>query len=497
MPELHIAVGQFATECNDFGGLPTDLDTYARHELFYGADMLQEPTGAVAGALDALRASGVEVVPLMSAASCAGGPLTAECYAHIRDEMLARLEDAGRVDGVLLALHRAATAAGVGDPEGDILGAVRARVGPRTPVVATLDLHAHVAADMVRHADALLGFETYPHRDARSTGERAARLLLGAASGASHPTVAMVKSPMVTSAIHASTDGDDPFARVMHAAKAMESREGVLSTSVFLVHPALDQPGMGSGGLVVTDGDTEAAAALAGEITAHYWSLRGELEPTLHSPEQAVSEGLDIAGGPVILVEAADCCGGGASGDSVASLRALLQAGAGCASLVPVVDPSVAEACHRAGVGGSVSARVGHRLDPQWGEPISVTGRVERLTDGRFEYAGERAGMAGDMGPSAVLRVGAIDVLVTTHPTYDWLDEQFLSVGLDPSAAKFIVAKNPMNYRQAYGAIAKETFFLDTPGPTPPTFREWPYTRQTQPWYPRDEDMEYRATLLR
>jgi len=283
----------------------------------------------------------------------------------------------------------------------------------------------------------------------------------------------------------------------MRFAKAMETRPAVLSTSLFLVHPALDQPGMGSGGLVITDGGIESASSLAGEITARYWSLRGELEPTLHTPEQAVKDGLAIDGGPVILVEAADCCGGGAAGDSVASLRALLDADPECPALVPVVDPDVAGACHRAGVGGSVTAALGHKLDPQWGTPISVTGRVERLTDGRFEYAGERAGMAGDMGPSAVLRIGAIDVLVATHPTYDWLDEQFLSVGLNPSEAKFIVAKNPMNYRQAYGAVAQHAFILDTPGPTPPTFREWPYTRQSRPWYPRDEDMAYRVTVIR
>ncbi len=81
------------------------------------------------------------------------------------------------------------------------------------------------------------------------------------------------------------------------------------------------------------------------------------------------------------------------------------------------------------------------------------------------------------MGPSAVLRVGAIQVLVTTYATYDWADEQFRAVDLIPLDAKFIVVKNPMNYRPAYGGNAKAAYILDTPGPTPATFRHVRYKR--------------------
>ena len=45
------------------------------------------------------------------------------------------------------------------------------------------------------------------------------------------------------------------------------------------------------------------------------------------------------------------------------------------------------------------------------------------------------------MGPSAVLTIGAIQVLVATHGTYDWADEQFRSMDMHPPDAKFIVVK--------------------------------------------------------
>lgn len=40
-----------------------------------------------------------------------------------------------------------------------------------------------------------------------------------------------------------------------------------------------------------------------------------------------------------------------------------------------------------------------------------------------------------------------IHVLVMSTATYDWADEQYLTMGLDPATAKFIGVKNPMNFR--------------------------------------------------
>jgi microcystin degradation protein MlrC len=71
------------------------------------------------------------------------------------------------------------------------------------------------------------------------------------------------------------------------------------------------------------------------------------------------------------------------------------------------------------------------------------------------------------MGPSAVLAIGPVRVLITSNPTYEWGDEQFRAVGLDPRAATFVVAKNPMNYRHAFPDLADQAIILDTPGPTP------------------------------
>ena len=493
-----IALGSILTECNEFGGVPIDIGWFERYELCHGEEVLHVDAGVVGGMLQVMREYGADVVPLIYASTCPGGPLTAECYTQLKTELLDRLHASLPVDGVLLPLHGAAAVENLGDPEGDLIKAVRAIVGAAIPIVVTLDLHAHVTADMVRFADGLIAWETYPHRGTFTTGVRGAQLLRDILAGDCRPAMAMAKVPVITSAIHGSTEGADPFAQIMRAAKAIERREDVLSTSVFLVHPYLDQPDMGSGALVITDNDMKTAVSLANQLAEQYWTRRFDLEPDIHTPDEAIAKGLEVEGGPVLLVEAADCCGGGAAGDSVATLTALLDAKVTVPSLVPVADPEAAAACHRAGVGQEITVALGHRLDPRWGESVTVTGIVTRLSDGRFRYIGGIwDGVEGNMGPSAVLTIGTIQVLIATHGTYDWADEQFRSMDMHPPDAKFIVVKNPMNYRIAYGEIAKASFILDTPGATPATCRHLPFKHLKRPYFPLDTEIPgFTPTIL-
>jgi microcystin degradation protein MlrC len=485
-----IALGSILTECNEFGGTPIDIDWFKRYELRRGNAILEVDTGVVGGMLQVMRECETTVLPLIYASTCPGGPLTSECYSQLKTELLDRLHDVTPVDGVLLPLHGAAVVENLGDLEGDIIKAVREIVGVEVPIVVTLDLHAHVTADMVRYADALIAWETYPHRDAFNTGVRGAQLLWDILTDQCRPTMAMAKVPVLTSAIHGSTEGDDPFAQIMRAAKFQEGYNGVLLTSVFLVYPYLDSAEMGSGAVVITDNDIDKAVEVASELAIDYWERRFDLEPTVDTPQDAIANGLQTDGCPVLLVEAADCIGGGAAGDSVATLKALLDAKVDMPSLVPVVDPATAAACHRANIGKEVTVEIGHQLDPRWGRPITVTGSVTTLSDGKFRYVGGIwDGVEGEMGPSAVLTIGAIQVLVATYSTYDWMDEQFRSIGLDPSTAKFIVVKNPMNYRLAYGEIAKAAFILDTPGATPVTCRHLPYKYLKRPYFPLDTEI--------
>ena len=493
-----IAIGGILTECNHLGGLPIEIAVYEDSGLYRDDEVLQLTSSVVGGMLAELSEAGAEPVPLIYASACAAGPITQECYRQLRSEWLERLRASLPVDGVLLPLHGAALAEGVDDPEGDMIEAARRLVGPDVPIVVTLDLHAHVTQQMVRHADGLLAWETYPHHDQFSTGQRGVRLLLDILAGRCRPTMAMAKVPVLTSAIHGSTLDDDPFADLMRFTKSLEQRDRVLSTSLFLLHAYMDCENMGSGGLVITDDDPKLAESLATEIAQRYWERRHDLEPKTVSPRDAIEAGMSIDGGPVILVETADCCGGGAAGDSIAALSALVDSGTDEFSIVPLVDPDAAAVCHASGTGAKISLELGHKLDPRWGNSRKFDGEIESLLDGRFVYTGGQwEGHQEHMGPTAVFRIGAVRVLVMSRATYDWADEQFRAADLNPVDAKFIVVKNPMNYRVAYGDVARQVIILDTPGPTPPTLKHVRYKKINGPYFPANAEIPgLQPTLL-
>lgn len=496
---VRIAVGGILTECNHLGGLPIDMAVYEASELLRGDELLQQTTSVIGGMLAGIRQADATPLPLIFASACAAGPVKRNCYEQLRHELFDRLEQIMPVDGVLLPLHGSALVEGLDDPEGDMICSTRKIVGADIPVVVTLDLHAHVTQEMVQHADAILAWETYPHHDQFQTGERAAALLFDMLAGKCRPTMAMGKVPVITSAINGSTNDDDPFADLMLHTKSLEQCDEVLSTSLFLIHPYMDCENMGSGGLVITNDNQQLANELATDIAMRYWDRRHDLEPETFGPKVSISKGMSIDGGPVILVEAADCCGGGAAGDSIATLSALVDSNVTAPSIVSVVDPEAAAACHAAGAGATLKLSIGHNLDPRWGTPREFTGRVESLHDGDFVYTGGQwEGHLEHMGPTVLFRIGPVVVLLMSRATYDWSDEQIRSVGLDPSQFKFIVAKNPMNYRLAYGRIAKSMIILDTPGPTPPTLRHVDFRKLQRPFFPADSDIpELQPVILK
>ena len=489
---LRIAIGGIFQETSQFLTTRTDLDLWENTYIHHGDDLLQLAGTDCenAGMLSVCEAEGARAVPLLAARCVSGGPSTDGCYRTLKQALLSPLREAAPVDGVLLALHGSMTTVSEDDPEGDLLEAVRQIVGPGVPVVATLDMHAHVTRRMVRQASGLVAFTHYPHDDGFTTGERAARLLFRLLRGPERPVSALAKVPMLTSGIHGMTFGDAPMARLTRRARELEKDPGILSVSVFQVHPYNDLPGLGSGGLVISDNDPELARRLARSLAEEFWSNRHRCECGMMTVAEAVERGRGISGGPVLLVDTADCTGGGAAGDSVALLKELIRIGVREPTLLTVVDPEAASACLEAGVGRRVRLPLGYNLDPRWGRPLQVEGEVGRLLDGAFVYSGGiYGGTRASMGPSAVLRIGAFQVLVTSRPTYEWKTEQFEAAGLDPGQAKFIGVKNPMNFNVAYAGMSKGALVVDTPGPTPASVRHLPYRRMKRPFFPLDPEI--------
>src|SRR3546814_14952878 len=101
---------------------------------------------------------------------------------------------------------------------------------------------------------------------------------------------------------------------------------------------------------------------------------------------------------------------------------------------------------------------VGGKVDPRFGGgPLTLTGTVERLTDGRFVCDGPMwRGIAKSFGPTGVLRVGGVRILVVTNSMQITDVQHFKHAGIDPTAMATIGLKSMQHFRAAYQPLADE-----------------------------------------
>jgi microcystin degradation protein MlrC len=122
---------------------------------------------------------------------------------------------------------------------------------------------------------------------------------------------------------------------------------------------------------------------------------------------------------------------------------------------------------------------------------------VKSISDGRWiaRARGYNTGIITDMGPSVVLEVGRVSILVAARSAMTVDPSLFQSHGIDPAHCKIVVVKSPNGFRAAYEPIAKGIFLVDTPGVSTANFSRLPFQRITRPIYPLDPDTPPPADL--
>ena len=267
----------------------------------------------------------------------------------------------------------------------------------------------------------------------------------------------------------------------------MERRPGVISVSIFAGFPLADIRDAGLSIYVATDRDQPLADALADELAETAWTHRREFLHTAVPIETAVARALAADGRPIVLADIADNTGGGAAGDTTGILRELLRVGATDTTLACIWDPAAAAACVAAGVGATVTVDVGGKVDATHGPPLSLTGRVRAVSDGRFVHTGPMfRGLAGRLGPTAVLQVDGVKVILITH-RWQTLDlEMIRFVGIEPERERILVVKSSIHYRAAFEPIARDIIEVDAPGLSSSNLTRFTFTNVRRPIFPLD-----------
>ena len=489
---MRIAIGQLSHETNTMFGPPTPVEEFQRQEWLHGEEILDRNRGVrtyLGGMIEAAAERGVELVPGFAATAHPSGTIQRAAFDRMLSELLAGIREAGAIDAVCLALHGAGSAEGVDDIEGAILEAVRAEVGPRMPVIATLDLHVHMTDRMVEHATALLDVHEYPHVDCYERGHEAIDMAVRTLRGELAPVMHLVVLPMF---IPPTTSFHGPAYEVNQRCHDWESR-GVLDVTFGHGYPHTDVPIISSSVLAIADGDAGLAKEAATDVARMVWNTREAFRVTLPNGAEAVRRALEFDGGPVVIAEISDNPGGGSPGDGTHLLRALVEADRPLTTFGFVVDRVTAAEAHAAGPGATIQVRIGGRHDPDLlGPPVEATAYVKCVTDGRFQVQSDMGGGSiRDLGKMARLVVGNVDVLVGSecHQTID--AELFLLNGIDVTRYRVVALKSQNHFLSGFEPLAAKIIRCDPPGWTPGNVSALDYRRIRRPIWPLDEGVAW------
>ncbi len=417
------------------------------------------------------------LLPSVWAAASPSAHVTRDAFERIAGLLLADARTALQGDGfdaVYLDLHGAAVAEHVDDAEGELLERLRAVVGDRMPIVASLDLHANVTERMLRHASAMTAFRTYPHVDMAETGARAAGLLAMLMAGNTLHTAH--QRLLFLLPLNAQCTLMEPAAGLFQDLAMLEAQSGVhLSFAMGFPAADFDERGPVVFGHGADAGNVQANVHALAENAIQQraaWAL--DLLP----PDVAVQRALALAVGaskPVVLADTQDNPGAGGDANTTGLLHALLAADAGRrfaggVALGLLHDPAAAAAAHAAGVGATLHTTLGKAVRSYDGRltdpPLHAAFEVLALSDGVVPLFGPMtAGNTAQLGLSACLEVAGIRVLVTTGKTQMLDLDLYRFLGVEPTTMKLLVNKSSVHFRAAFAPIASHILVVQAPGP--------------------------------
>lgn len=492
---FRVLTAEFSHETNTFNIHPTDYDAFARQELQFGEDAIRAFGNAntgIAGFLDISRKHGWTLRHVLSAAAEPAGPVTRDAFDRLGGAIIRAVAEAkGALDGILMALHGAMVTDFSPDGEGELLERLREVVGPDLPIAITLDPHANVTEKMCRHADIIISYKTYPHVDMREIAHHAGELLQRTMAGEIRPKTLLVRRPMLEE-INAGRTDIGPMVGWIEEARAYEGRNGAFAVSINGAFPNADIPEIGPTVLVTYQGEEAPHRAFAEGIADKIWNARFDVLNTYHTVDEAAAMAAGWQGDkPFIIADYADNPGGGGYGDATTLLGAMLKAGLTRTCFGPIIDPETVQQLHQARAGDKVALRLGGKTDASFGGgPLEVTATLVRTSDGRLVGDGPiLGGLEFNFGPSAVIQVDGITVLVVTEPSQMLDLQQFRAFGIDPVAHRVIGLKSMQHFRAAFEPIAGKVIVCDSGALCTLNYRKMPYRNVPRPIYPLDPDM--------
>ena len=463
---MRIAIAEVSHETNTFSAESTGEAAFRIGSWIEGDAILRQNRGVrsyIGGMMDAADALGdVTLVPTFAAQTSPSGTIQAGTWAQIKHNVIEGLRQAGPLDGICLALHGAGVAEDTGDIEGNLLRDLRLAFGTAIPIAATLDLHGNITERMVDNADMLFGVKEYPHIDMYERGEDAITHLHAMIEGRLAPRMVLVRLPMV---MPTTTTFHGPLKAINAQCAGWEGAAGMVHCAAYHGFPYADSDATCVSVIAIADGDRALASRAAMDVADAIWAMRDVFAIRLPGAAEGIDRALAATKTPVLINETSDNPGAGAPGDGTHLLAELLARNVADTCFSHIADAAVVAAAHDAGQGAWITVELGGKVDALHGKPLPVTAEVRLVTQCRFVASTPMGrGGARDLGRSALLRIGQVDVIVTERKS-QMLDDEMLKLhGIDLAACRIVAIKSSQHFRAFFEGAVAQIITVDTPG---------------------------------
>jgi microcystin degradation protein MlrC len=177
--------------------------------------------------------------------------------------------------------------------------------------------------------------------------------------------------------------------------------------------------------------------------------------------------------------------------DTTEVLAEILRQGLDDVAVFGIFDPATVQQMVAAGVGSTVTVSLGGKLPmpaiPRQSMPLTVSGRVKLVSDGRFPATVAMSrGLTMNMGTTAVLSANGVDIVVISRHIEPFDPGCFTSVGIDPTQRKYLMLKSRIHYRVGFKKLARAIVECAGVGVCTSDYAELEFEKVRRPIYPLD-----------
>lgn len=491
---MKVGIAMMSHETNTFSPVITDLARFSagRDRPMTGPvarEVYTNTASCLGGYIEIAEARGVDIEMGIAANAPPSGRVENDTYEYMCEEIV---NLAQRVDALLLDLHGAMATKTYDDGEGELLRRIR-EACPSLPVCVALDMHANVTELMISNCDVLTGYQTYPHIDMDGTARRAANTFFDMLEGKSQPKMVWGQAPMLPHVMRQGTD-DFPNNALQEQGRAHEASD-CYTVSLFTGFPHADIQDAGLSCVVISESE-DTAQGVCDKLLDFAWQERAKFVYELESLSDSMARAEQTAANsdaPVILLDHYDNTASGGTMDTTEVLAAILEAGLDDVAVFGFYDPEVVEQMIAAGVGATVTVELGGKLHmpalEHQSSPLTLTGEVKLISNGKFKARVEMArGLTINMGKSAVLSVGGVDIAIVSRHVEPYDPECFRALGMEPTQRKYLMLKSRIHYRVGFYPISKNIIECAGRGVCTSDYDEVTFENVRRPIYPLDDD---------